>query len=130
MNDEEKQERVDEIVETLNGMMQLPHDMTSLIGQCALVIRSLTESDDANNMPDTWLAWNWHSMMAVLPQCGTPELSAKAFRSLRSVALCMRAVGFPDSHLFIEVSSRMLATVDKLNALETELHNLTGETKQ
>lgn len=123
-------DRKSELVEELQGMLNVPDDLVQVIASCARIISKVTERDDADDMPNTWLAWNWHTVMVLLPQCATPELSRKAFRTLRSIALCMRATGFPDSHLFIEASGAMMGTVDKLNALETELLQLNGESAQ
>ena len=123
------EDRIDELNERLQGMMQVPTDLVQLIAACAKVCGPLIEADSDEDMPHTWLAWNWHSIMQILPRCQTPAQSEKAFRSLRCIALCMHATGFPESQSFLAASEGMLSTVLSINKLEAELNSI-GETKQ
>lgn len=118
-------ERKEEIENELTKMMDVPPDLVQVIAECARIISKVTETSNGD-MPAEWLAMNWHTIMTILPQCKTAEVSLKAFRSLRSVALCMHATGFPESQLFIEASAGMLVTVERLNSLESELNSLQG----
>lgn len=130
MKEAEKQERVQELTTQLQSLLEVSEDISARIAACAKVITHFIGNDTVH-VPETWLAFNWHTIMGLLPHVAVvPHAADKAFRSLRAVAVCMRATHFPEAEQFLEVSGQLMDRVIEINAIESELLSLTGETKQ
>jgi hypothetical protein len=130
MNEADKQERVQELTDQLQGMLEVSEDISVRLAACAKVINHFVTNETVHT-PETWLAFNWHTIMGLLPHVSVvPNAATKAFSSLRSVAVCMRATHFPEAEQFLEVSGQLMERVNAINAIESELLSLTGETKQ
>lgn len=128
--DEATQDRVRELTAQLTELSKVSEGLSVRVAECGRTCGAIMEAGYAQ-IPEMWLAVNWHTIMNLLPEIAhVPPVAEKALKSLRSVAVCMAATHFPNAHTFLEVSQEMMDNVLKVNAIESELLSLTGETKQ
>jgi hypothetical protein len=93
------------------------------IAKCARVSAVVIEKE--KELPDWYLAQQWHGVMSHLPLCANDYGEAiTALRCLKSIAICMRATQFTEADTFFSVADELETSVSRLYEIDAELASL------